>query len=135
MVSERTGRFREWLNGPAGRWIVGGTVLALIGVAVTLSVTGSSNLDGKRDRVRAKGRRIFYYCTACKASGKLHVAFDQTYPVPCPQCKQPAAVPGFRCTRCGKMFEKVDRPICFVLQRILDDKAVHAEPIPAAPRS
>jgi len=113
MASDSSGGIREWMNTGSGKWVTGLGGLALIGAAVwgvwAFAAKGGY-LGGKRAAMKDKGRNIIYICTSppCGSTGKMHVEFDEAYPAVCPKCRQKSAVPGFKCTTCGKVFVKTE---------------------------
>jgi len=101
----RISRARQWINSPAGRWTAIGAAAVLLATAAWIFV-GDGGDQRAKDIVQ-KGHTVYYYCKACKATGKTAKPYDQPFPIVCPKCGAPQAVEAFRCRRCKRIIENI----------------------------
>ncbi len=94
-------RARGWLNTGTGRWVTISLGLLLVGGAAAMFFVGGSGT--KADAIRAKGKRVLYYCESCGATGEMRIPWNATFPLVCPKCGKRQAVLGYRCRKCKKI--------------------------------
>jgi DNA-directed RNA polymerase subunit RPC12/RpoP len=102
-------QLREWLNGPAGRWVAGGFAVAALTAAAAIFLRDDT--AGRAEAIRARGHTVYYVCKACGQTGRTHKPFEETYPVACPQCWARQAVEGFPCVNCDHVLENPKKEI------------------------
>ncbi len=135
-------RLREWMNTGLGRWTAITAAVVVLGVAALVFLRDSTGV--RADAIRAKGRDVLFYCRACQATGQVHIAWDEKFPLECPQCHERQAVPGFRCGKCRRIIEvksdlvyRCPYPDCRFLydKRIIkDSRASPGPPVDVAPQ-
>ena len=107
-------RIREWMDTPRGKWTITLGALGVLVLAIATWLFGPGDTVAERERLRAAGRKVLYYCRACKAAGKMTLRinsehpgqFADQFPAACPQCDHKQAVLGLKCVKCRKIFEK-----------------------------
>jgi len=97
-------RARGWLNGPGGRWVAVGVVVAALATAAFVFLRDTTGREA--DEIRSRGRAVLYYCTACGAAGQTRIGYEEDFPVVCPKCGKRQAVMAFRCVKCGRIIQK-----------------------------
>jgi len=124
-------RVREILNTGGARIVLGLVALGVIVFAVVRFV-GSDELEGRRRAIRERGRRVYYVCKACEATGEARVGYDEPFPIVCPKCGRREAVMGFKCVGCGRIIEKRSEPVyrCPHCGKVYDNRAGR---VPVAP--
>ncbi|KKL57314.1 hypothetical protein LCGC14_2236650 [marine sediment metagenome] len=107
-------RSREWMTTPAGKVVSTLVALAAMGAAATILIVQPGAGDAERSRLRSAGRKVLYYCQACKATGPMTVPinkkrpdqFGDQFPRKCPKCGEKQAVLGMQCSACRKIFKQ-----------------------------
>ena len=99
-------RLRDWMNTGPGRWAAVGVILVLVAAAAAVFLRDSTEADA--DAIRAKGRKILYYCTSCKETGEARIGWGDEFPLSCPHCGKRTAVTAFRCVKCRNVIQKKD---------------------------
>jgi len=98
-------RCRRWINSRTGRWVAAGVCAVLLAAAASAFLRDET--DQRAKGILKKGHTVYYYCKACKATGKTLKPYDQPFPITCPKCGAPQAVEAFRCRRCGRIIENI----------------------------
>ena len=77
--------------------VVGGALI--IGALTLYSLLKPPGQADRDDRYPVR-----VHCASCDHAATVRVRFDQTFPMRCPECKQPASQVLWRCRQCGQQF-------------------------------
>jgi len=126
--------FRAWINEGPGRWVTIAAAALLVVVAVVAAVwlVPWSATEPRADAIRGRGVETRYVCENCGQTGKIRIAFDQQFPIPCPHCGQKKTVPGFTCVQCKQIIavQKSSYYHCPLCGRVYDYRIPGGAPAP-----